>query len=274
VLQIVSARKGNVVMDREAVIRVDRKGLVQCMTIQGPKGNALNLPMVQELIQAIRSAAQDPGTRCLLLTGAGDVFCSGQDLEVFQGPPEQVRVRWHLEHSYNALILSMRRIEKPILAAINGPAAGAGLGIALAADLRLAAERARFVFGFSRVGLTADSGVSLLLPALVGLGRASEMAFTNQPLSARQALEQGLVNRVCPDPELQSAAAELAHSLASGPTEAYGLTKRAFNRAILPHLASTLDYEAVLQGIAAHTSDHQEGVQAFFEKRKPNFRGA
>lgn len=261
-------------MGSEAVLRVEREGAVQRMTLQGPKGNALDLSLIQKLMRTIASAGEDPGIRCLLLTGAGDVFCSGQDLDIFREPPEQVRVRWHLERTYNALILSMRRLEKPILAAINGPAAGAGLGVALAADLRLAAEGARFVFGFSRVGLTADSGVSLLLPALIGLGRAAQMAFTNRPLSAQQAADIGLVIRVYPGSDLGDAAAEMAQSLASGPTEAYGLTKRAFNRAVLPDLESALDYEAALQGIAVRTRDHREGVQAFFEKRTPEFRGA
>ncbi len=260
-------------MGNEAAIRAERRGAVLHLTMQGPKGNALDLPLVHELIRAVDSAAEDPDIHCVVLTGAGDVFCSGQDLEAFRAAPEEVPIRWHLDHTYNALILRMRRIEKPILAAINGPAAGAGLGIALAADLRFAAQEARFVFGFSRVGLAADSGVSLLLPALIGLGRATEMAFSNEPLSAQHALEVGLVNRVFPAPELRASASEFARSLASGPTAAFGLIKRAFNRAMLPHLTPILDHEAALQAIAAHTRDHQEGVQAFFEKRTPIFRG-
>jgi 2-(1,2-epoxy-1,2-dihydrophenyl)acetyl-CoA isomerase len=260
-------------MGNEAAIRAERRGAVLHLTMQGPKGNALDLPLIHELMRAVDSAAEDPDVRCVLLTGAGDVFCSGQDLEAFRATAEEARIRWHLDHTYNALILRMRRIEKPILAAINGPAAGAGLGVALAADLRFAAQEARFVFGFSRVGLTADSGVSLLLPALIGLGRATEMAFTNEPLSAQHALEVGLVNRVFPAAELLAAASEFGRSLASGPTAAFGLTKRAFNRAMLPHLDSILEHEATLQALAARTWDHQEGVGAFFDKRRPSFRG-
>lgn len=260
-------------MSGQASVQVETVGMVLRLTIQGPKGNALDQAMVAELQRLIETSGEDSETRCLLLTGAGDVFCSGQDLAAFQQPLQEVRVRWHLERTYNALILAIRRAEVPVVAAINGPVAGAGLGIALAADLRLAAERARFLFGFTGVGLTADSGVSLLLPVLVGLGRAAEMAYTNEPVTAEQALSLGLVSRVIPNQELDGAALEFAARLADGPTQAFALTKRAFNQAMLGELPAVLDHEAQLQEIASRTQDLQEGVQAFLEQRPPEFQG-
>jgi 2-(1,2-epoxy-1,2-dihydrophenyl)acetyl-CoA isomerase len=171
------------------------------------------------------------------------------------------------------MVVRVRRLEKPVVGAINGAAAGAGLGLALATDIRLAARSARFVFGFTGIGLTTDSATSLMLPLLIGLGRATEMAFTNQALSAEQALACGLVNRVVDDADLATEAAELAERLAAGPTRALGLTKRAFNHALLPHLEEVLDYEAHLQETAGRTADHREGLAAFLGKREPAFRG-
>ncbi|MFN2197382.1 MAG: enoyl-CoA hydratase/isomerase family protein, partial [Anaerolineales bacterium] len=162
-----------------------------------------------------------------------------------------------------------RQLAKPVLAAVNGPVAGAAMGIVLACDLRIAAENARFVVGFSGIGLAPDSGVSLFLPALIGLGRAAEYTYTNQPISAEQALAWGLVNRVSSAEALPAAALAWAVELSQGPVHAMGLSKRAFNRSVYPNLESTLDYEAHIQEIAGHGPDHQEGLQAFLEKRAP-----
>jgi 2-(1,2-epoxy-1,2-dihydrophenyl)acetyl-CoA isomerase len=167
----------------------------------------------------------------------------------------------------------MRRLEKPIVGAINGPAVGAGLGIALATDVRIAAESASFIYGFTGIGLSADSGTSLALPLLAGLARAAELAFTNRTVTATEALEMGLVNKVVPDAELMDQARELAASLASGPTRAIGLSKRALNHSVLGSLEATLEYEAQLQEIAGRTEDHAEGLAAFLEKRQPKFQG-
>jgi 2-(1,2-epoxy-1,2-dihydrophenyl)acetyl-CoA isomerase len=252
-------------------LRVEQTGAVLTLTLDRPKANAFDLPLVDALLDALRKAEADPGVRCLVLTGAGKVFSAGQDVTAFgEGP---VSFRKHLERTYNRLILKMRTLEKPIVGAINGAAAGAGLGVAMATDLRIAAAGARFVFGFTGIGLTADSGASLMLPLLIGLARASEVAFTNMPVTADQALAYGLVNRVVPEGELAGAAAELAASLASGPTRALGLTKRAFYHAALSSLPDVLDYEAHLQEIAGRTEDHREGVRAFLEKRTASFRG-
>lgn len=259
-------------MSETTTLRVEQTGAVVTLTLDRPKANAFDLPLVDALLEALKKAEGDAGVRCLVLTGAGKIFSAGQDVTAFgQGP---VSFRKHLERTYNRLILKMRTLEKPIVGAINGAAAGAGLGVALATDVRIAAEGARFVFGFTGIGLTADSGTSLMLPLLIGPARAAEMAFTNTPVSAAQALDYGLVNRVVPEGELAGAAAELAASLAAGPTRALGLTKRAFFRAALSSLPDVLDYEAHLQEIAGRTEDHREGVSAFLEKRTAAYRGA
>jgi 2-(1,2-epoxy-1,2-dihydrophenyl)acetyl-CoA isomerase len=243
------------------------------LTLDHPKANAFNRPMVDELNAALKRAASDEAVRCVLLTGAGRFFSAGQDLAEIGQVEGQVAFRQHLERTFNPLILRLRGLEKPVIGAINGPAAGAGLGIALATDLRLASEQASFLFSFSGIGLTADSGTSLSLPRLAGLARASYLAFTNQALTPEQALDWGLINQVWPADELVPEAEALARRLAAGPTKAFGLTKRAFNRAVFPDLAEALDYEAQLQSIAGHSADYQEGVAAFLEKRPPNFTG-
>ena len=254
-------------------LKVEQDDAVLWIELNRPKANAFNETMISELQAALKSAARDDSVRCLILTGSGKLFSAGQDVTAFSEREGEVSFREHLEKTYNPIIRRMRSLEKPIVGAINGPAAGAALGIALACDLRVASEAAKFVFGFTGIGLTADSGTSLTLPALIGLARASYMAFTNEPLTAEAALEYGLVNRVVPAEELRSETEELAQRLAAGPTKAIGLTKRAFNRSMLPNLESTLDYEAHLQEIAGSTEDHQEGLTAFMEKRPPEFAG-
>ncbi len=260
-------------MPENPVLLSEQSGAVLTLTLNRPKANAFDLTLIDALLDALRRAEVEASVRCVLLTGAGRVFSAGQDVTAFAAAEGRVSFRRHLERTYNRLILRLRRLEKPIVAAINGAVAGAGLGIALATDVRIAARSARFVFGFTGIGLTADSATSLILPSLIGLGRASEMAFTNAPLSAEQALAYGLVNRVVDDEKLMAEAGDLASSIAAGPTRALGLTKRAFNRALLAELESTLDYEAHLQEVAGGTEDHAEGVKAFLEKREPKFQG-
>jgi 2-(1,2-epoxy-1,2-dihydrophenyl)acetyl-CoA isomerase len=179
--------------------------------------------------------------------------------------------RLHLQQTFNPLILQIRRLEKPVIAGINGTVAGAALGIALACDLRIASDQARFLVGFVGIGLGPDSGISVLLPALVGLGRATEMAYTNAPVSAQRALEWGMVNRLAPQDQLPEQARQWAAELARGPIHAMGLAKRDFNKAVLGNLEQVLDYEAHIQEIAGRGADYKEGVQAFLEKRQPNF---
>jgi 2-(1,2-epoxy-1,2-dihydrophenyl)acetyl-CoA isomerase len=181
---------------------------------------------------------------------------------------QDISYREHLQETYNPLILQIRRLEKPVIAAVNGPVAGAGLGVALACDLRIAADTAAFTVGFSGIGLVPDSAVSLLLPALIGLGRATEFTFSNQPISAQQALEWGMVNRVVPGSDLAKEAATVAAGLAAGPVGAYGLTKRLFNKSVLPNLEGVLNFEGELQEIASKGEEHAAGVKSFLRKRK------
>jgi 2-(1,2-epoxy-1,2-dihydrophenyl)acetyl-CoA isomerase len=206
-----------------------------------------------------------------VLTGSGNVFSAGQDVLDFQQAGDDLSFRDHLQRTYNPLVLQIRKLEKPVLAAVNGAVSGAALGIALACDLRIAADTARFVVGFLGIGLAPDSAVSLFLPALIGLGRASEFAFSNAPISAEQALAWGVVNRVVAAADLPEHAAEWGRQLAQGPTRAIGLAKRSFNKAVLGNLEQVLDYEAHIQEIAGHGAEHKEGVQAFLEKRPARY---
>ena len=167
--------------------------------------------------------------------------------------------------------MQIRQIEKPVIAAVNGPCAGASLGIALACDLRIAADVAKFVVGFSGIGLVPDSGVSLLLPVLIGLGRALEFTFSNQPISAEKALEWGLVNRVVTLEDLPQTALTTALELSNGPVGAFGLAKRVYNQAVLPNLQAALEYESYVQEVAGQRSEHKEGVAAFLEKRPARY---
>lgn len=249
---------------------VEVRAGVMSLTLNRPKVNAFNRPLIEATREALRKASRDKQVRCVLITGGGKTFSAGQDLSEFQ-QAEDRSLRRHLQQTYSPLILQIRRLEKPVLAAINGAVAGAALGVALACDLRIAAEDARFVVGFLGIGLAPDSAVSLLLPALIGLGRATEAAFTNQPIRAEQALAWGLVNRLAPAEALVQQAFEWAAELARGPVHAMGLAKRDFNKAVLPSLEAVLDYEAHIQEIAGSGPDHQEGLQAFLEKRPPRF---
>jgi 2-(1,2-epoxy-1,2-dihydrophenyl)acetyl-CoA isomerase len=257
-------------MMSDSVVITDLNGGVLTITLNRPKVNAFNFEMIQAVQAAFKQAERDSQVRCVVLTGQGSVFSAGQDVVEFR-QAENLSFRTHLQRTYNPLVLQIRRLEKPVLAALNGAVSGAALGLALACDLRIAADTARFVVGFLGIGLVPDSAVSLLLPALIGLGRASEYAFTNTPISAEQALQMGLVNRVAPAAELAALAAALAASLAAGPVGAMGLAKRAFNKAVLPNLEAVLDYEAHLQDIAGRRPEHAEGISAFLEKRPPRF---
>jgi len=254
----------------EPVLLTELRDSVLTITLNRPKVNAFNNEMIQACQEAFKLAARDPQVRCVLLTGSGCVFSPGQDLAIVLERGE-LSFRYHLRQTYNPMVLQIRQLEKPVLAALNGAVAGAALGIALACDLRIAADTARFVVGFLGIGLGPDSAVSLLLPALIGLGRATEAAFTNQPIDAQQALALGLVNRVVPAAELGAQAFAWARTLAQGPVRAMGLAKRAFNKAMLPNLEQVLDYEAHIQDIAGRGAEHKEGLRAFLEKRTPQF---
>ncbi len=243
------------------------------LTLNRPdKANAFNRDMILALQAALDEAAQDDKVRCVVITGAGNSFCSGQDItEMLAVQKSNVSYHEHLRETYNPLILQIRQIKKPIIAAINGPVAGAGLGVALACDLRIAADTAQFTVGFTGIGLVPDSGISLLLPALIGLGRATEFTFSNLPISAQDALAWGMVNRLIPAEGLAATVAQIAAMMAMGPLGAFGATKKAFNRAMLPNLEEVLEYEGELQEIAGKSEEHQIGVNAFLKKERPIF---
>lgn len=256
-----------------AELRVDSADGVATLTLDRPDAlNSLTVPLKEELARAFRSLGRDRAVRAVVLTGAGRAFCAGQDLRE-RLEPDAAPLAAEVRERYTPIILAMRRLEKPIVGAVNGVAAGAGASLAFACDIRIAAESASFILAFGRVGLVPDSGASWFLPRLVGASRAAELALTTDPLSAADAERIGLVSRVVPGERLLDEAQDLARRLAAGAPVAIGLTKRALNHAVDASLEEQLEYEAVLQGIAGATADHAEGIAAFVEKRTPRFRG-
>jgi 2-(1,2-epoxy-1,2-dihydrophenyl)acetyl-CoA isomerase len=229
--------------------------------------------MIQEATDAFRQSGRDPEVRCVVITGAGKGFSSGQDLKEVQERDEDFSITDHVRTGYNRLVERMTTLEKPVIGAINGVAAGAGCSIALACDIRIASDQASFIQAFSKIGLIPDTGSTWLLPRLVGYARAYEMAITADRVSAEKALAWGLVNQVAPAAQLMEIVRAWALRLAQGPTRAFGLTKRAMQRSWTMSLLESLEYEAMLQGAAAETGDSHEGVRAFLEKREPRYQG-
>lgn len=247
---------------------------VLTLTLNRPEVlNAFNDQQADEMLDALKKFERDDTARCLVITGAGKGFCAGQDLNAVRERDAEMTFRKHLQHTYNPIVSKLRAVEKPVVGLINGAAAGAGFGLALACDLRYMAEAAKFRMAFSGIALAPDSGTSFFLPRLIGYARAYDVSITNAPITAEQALAWGLVNGVFPADKLAASGREIAVKLASGPTKAFGLTKRAMNRAFQMSIDEALDYEAHLQEIAGKTSDHKEGVTAFLEKRASVFAG-
>ena len=244
---------------------------VATITLNRPDAlNALNAPMRRELLVAIRTAGRDATVRAIVITGAGRGFCAGADLRGGSGEREFRRV---LATEYNPLIEAIRGVPKPVVASVNGVAAGAGVSLALAADLVIASEAARFVPAFNRIALVPDSGLTRTLVRALGRHRAFEILLGERQLGAHDAHEVGLVAAVVPADTLVATTRVLAGRLASGATGAIGLTKRLVNAAEDGSLADSLASEAALQEIAGRGEDHAEGVAAFGEKREPEFRG-
>jgi 2-(1,2-epoxy-1,2-dihydrophenyl)acetyl-CoA isomerase len=236
--------------------------------------NSFNRPMARELCEALCRIAGDDAIRAVVLTGAGRAFSAGQDLAEAAPPGEDLPDLGDIVHdTYNPMVKAIRGLEKPVVCAVNGIAAGAGASIALACDIVLAASDASFIWSFTRIGVIPDSGGTFLLPRMIGLQRASALAMLGGKLSATEAREWGLVWQVTEPGAVVDQAMEMARGLATQPTRALGLTKRAFNRSLGVDLAGQLDYEEELQREAGRTADYAEGVRAFLGKRKPVYTG-
>lgn len=257
-------------------VLVAQDGAVLIVTMNRPEVlNAFNELMLQEMIEVVEEAAQDTGVRCLVINGAGRAFGSGQDLSVFLEAHERsevLDVSGHLQ-KYHKLIYLIRGMPKPVVAAIHGMAAGISLNIALACDLRIAADNARFTEAFARRGLVPDGGGAYFLPRLVGLAKALEMALLTDEVSAVEAERIGLINKCVPATEFETETHALAQRLAAGPTRTYGYIKELFYSALDQELPAVLELEGKLQGIALTTEDHHEGVAAFLQKRQPKYSG-
>jgi 2-(1,2-epoxy-1,2-dihydrophenyl)acetyl-CoA isomerase len=252
-------------------VLTSREGAVLTLTLNRPDVfNAFNADLHAALAEGLAAAAA-PEVRAVVITGAGRGFCAGQDLREFQESPGDIRER--LEETYHPNIRAIRALEKPVLAAVNGPAAGAGLSLAAACDVRIASEAASFVPGFVGIGLVPDSGGTWFLHRLLGFARAFEWMTSNRRLTAAEALEWGLVSEVVPADDFPARIAEIAAWWAALPTRAVAGTKRLFEHAHDASLEEQLALEARLQHEATGTADFAEGVAAFIEKRPPLFRG-
>ena len=253
-------------------ILFEKENGVATITLNRPQAlNAFVPQMNKELLAALQDGERDTMVRCFVLTGAGRAFCAGQDLKG-RTAEQKGSLGASLREKYNPMIRHIRQMEKIVIAAVNGVAAGAGCNLALACDLRVASEDAKFIQSFVRVGLAPDSGGSFILPRLVGLSKAMELLLLGEAVDAHEAQRIGLVAKVFPSAEFAHSTKEIAARIASAP-RGIGLIKRAVNHAILPNVEIDLEYEAYLQEIAGRSADYDEGVRAFLEKRTPVFTG-
>jgi 2-(1,2-epoxy-1,2-dihydrophenyl)acetyl-CoA isomerase len=248
-------------------------GNVLTLTLNRPdKFNSFNREMALQLISELNKAEKNKEVRAIVITGEGKAFCAGQDLAEAMDPKGPGIKRIVDEH-YNPIILKIRSIEKPLIAAVNGVAAGAGANIALACDIVLAANSASFIQAFSKIGLIPDSGGTFTLPRLVGFNLASALMITGDKVTAEEAKGFGMVYKVVEDASLKEKAIEFAMGIAAMPTRAIGLTKRLLNQSYSNNLEQQLHAECDVQVEAAKSYDYNEGVNAFLEKRKPAFKG-
>lgn len=262
------------------LVDLSNQGAVGIITLNRPEArNALNPEMFQELSSAIQGC-RDPDMRAVIITGSGGSFCAGADVKDFVNQLENSGpegLHQHLKHLADAfhrhVIIPIRQLDKPVIASIDGVAAGGGLSLALACDLRVASDSARFLMAYGNIGATADGGSTYLLPRLIGTARAMELYLSDQPIGAQRALDLGLLNQVFPTAELERSTLEFAARLAQGPTVAYGRVKALFDSSWDASLAGQLDAETEYISNITMTDDFQEGIKAFAEKRSPRFQG-
>lgn len=234
--------------------------------------NALNDEITFELQDALKFCTKDSSVRVVVLTGEGKAFCSGQDLKDSSKNPDRSFSK-SLHKRYNPIINAIRNMPKPVICSLNGVAAGAGCSLVLACDYTIASENATLIEVFINIGLVLDSGSSWFLPRLISYNKAFEISTLGSKIDASTAHEMGMINTVVPHDELENATQEIANRYAQAPTKAIGLIKKMLNQAYTKNLKESLEYEAYAQEIAGSSNDHKEGVNAFLEKRKPEFKG-
>ncbi len=262
-------------MSYESIILEKEEGIATIALNRPERRNALIMKSREELLKAIEDVNKDEKVKVLVITGVGKAFCAGTDVEDISSVFgfSSVEFRERLRRGTNKVILELRGLEKPTIASVNGVAVGAGLNLALACDIRIASEKARFGGLFMRMGVIPDWGGTYFLPRLVGSAKACELIFTGDIIDAKEAERIGLVNKVVPAGELETATKQLAGKLAKGPSIAMGMAKMAIYRGLEWDLASQLEFEAYALSLCAQTQDHKEAVKAFFEKREPIFTG-
>lgn len=254
-------------------ITFEQIGAIAKITFNRPdKFNSFVREMALELQAKLTACSTDDSVRAILLTGEGKAFCAGQDLaEAIDD--NGIELQKIVSEHYNPIVKLIREIEKPIIAAVNGVAAGAGANIALACDITIASEHASFIQAFSKIGLIPDSGGTFFLPRIIGMQRASALMMLGDKVTAKQAQDMGMIYQAVSADEFIETSMKLARKLASMPTKGIGLTKRLLNESFTNNLSTQLQREDDIQTIAGNTYDYQEGVQAFLEKRKPEFKG-
>jgi len=256
----------------ESILFSKENGIATATLNRPEKFNSIIREIALAMQNFLKECEADPEVRCIVITGNGKAFCAGQDLKEATDP-EGFPIEQIVDQHYNPIIKKIREIEKPVVAAVNGVAAGAGANLALACDIVIAKESAYFLQAFSKIGLIPDSGGTYTLPRLVGLARATALMFLGEKVYAKEAVEMGMIYKAVADEQFEEEVQKLASKLASLPTRALGLTKLALNKSLSNDLSTQLMVEEQLQANASHTADYAEGVASFLEKRKPVFKG-